>query len=212
MRHTSIIYAFLAVMLFPVVLASCKEESNEVEEYPNWKEQNEATFKLLLDEARSNIAQGRTDYAILHSYAQNEKATYSDDSLIIVQKVENGYDDGKTPLYGDSVVIHMFSRLLPSTSYPNGRVFFKTYTDYTFDLNTSSPAVGVVTEDNFTNAVVTALQYMKEGDHWVVCYPWSLGYGSSYNSTYTVPAYSTIISDIYLLGVFPKGTEVPGWK
>jgi len=208
MRHTSIFYALLLAIIIPFTLASCSEESGEVDEYPNWKEQNETTFSLHLDEARSYIAEGRDDYAIYNIYSQD--GDVSNDSVIIVQKLAAG--TGDTPLYNDSVRVHFYSRLLPSTSYPNGMTFYKSYSDFSYDTGTSVPYAAPVNSNAFTDGVITALLNMKVGDHWVIYSPWQLSYGDSDNSSYSVPAYSTIITDLYLVGVYRAGTTVPQWK
>jgi hypothetical protein len=43
----------------------------------------------------------------------------------------------------------------------------------------------------------TALQHMKEGEHWRIWIPWELGYGSSGNGS-SIPGYSTLTFDLLL--------------
>ena len=58
----------------------------------------------------------------------------------------------------------------------------------------------------------TALQQMHLGDRWVVYVPHQYGYGTVNNSSPFVPAYSTLIFDITLVGIYHSGDRIPKWN
>ena len=86
-------------------------------------------------------------------------------------------------------------------------VFTQTYYG---DYNplTASPQVGAV--KSFTEGFGTALQYMVKGDDWLVYIPSELAYGEK--DSEAIPAYSTLLFRIPLMGVYESGTGVPEWK
>ena len=47
---------------------------------------------------------------------------------------------------------------------------------------------------------------MHKGDHWTIYIPYQLGYGSS--KTGSVPAYSTLIFDLRLVGIAHVGQKL----
>src|SRR5690348_11026049 len=72
------------------------------------------------------------------------------------------------------------------------------------------------TEDGFPHQFVTktlirgwmeALEIMREGDHWELVIPASLGYGAAGSSDGTIPPGQTLIFDLQLLQVLPKSKE-----
>ena len=137
----------------------------------------------------------------MRAYNIDEKvATHSYDHIVVnVLKAGNG---SGCPIYTDSVKVHYSGRLLPSASYPNGKVFDQSWTgDY--DLTTMMPVKfavkGVVT------GFGTALQYMHIGDRWQVIIPQQLAYGSSNTPG---AAYSTLVFDVTLVAYY-RANDVP---
>ena len=63
---------------------------------------------------------------------------------------------------------------------------------------------------SFTEGFGTALQYMVKGDDWLVYIPSELAYGEK--DSEAIPAYSTLLFRIHLMGVYESGTGVPEWK
>ena len=56
----------------------------------------------------------------------------------------------------------------------------------------------------------TALQYMVEGDDWLVYIPAPLGYDD--NEKTAIPAYSTLLFRLSVVGVYEGGVTIPIWK
>lgn len=205
MKKHLIIY--LLALLMPVgLLSSCSENDSDVEEYPNWKATNDKFFNNLYTTAKADTAQGNQDWKIIRQWSLVESGATAPSDYIVVNVLEHGTGSG-CPFYTDSVKVHYEGRLLPSTSYPDGYVFDKSFTG-DFNLATALPTTFAVsgTVDGFT----TALMNMHIGDRWKVYIPYQLGYGNVDNGS--IPAYSTLVFDITLVSYYRAGVDVPESK
>lgn len=195
-------FYFLAVALFAVFgLASCSEEDDTVEEFPNWQARNDAFFNSLTDSVLNllELNPARTDWKRIKSWSKSDSIEGSNSDYIIVKVIEEGDPASATPLYTDTVTVHYLGRLLPSVSYPYGYVFDLSYYGNYYD-DVSKPlqmAIGNSGGNMLVDGFATALQHMRRGDHWMVYIPYQLGYGSQ--SQTGVPAYSTLIFDLRLV-------------
>lgn len=195
-------FYFLAVALFAVFgLASCSEEDDTVEEFPNWQARNDAFFNSLTDSVLNllELNPARTDWKRIKSWSKSDSIEGSNSDYIIVKVIEEGDPASATPLYTDTVTVHYLGRLLPSVSYPYGYVFDQSYYGNYYD-DVSKPlqmAIGNSGGNMLVDGFATALQHMRRGDHWMVYIPYQLGYGSQ--SQTGVSAYSTLIFDLRLV-------------
>lgn len=195
-------FYFLAVALFAVFgLASCSEEDDTVEEFPNWQARNDAFFNSLTDSVMNllELNPARTDWKRIKSWSKSDSIEGSNSDYIIVNVIEEGDAASATPLYTDTVTVHYLGRLLPSVSYPYGYVFDQSYYGNYYD-DVSKPlqmAIGNSGGNMLVDGFATALQHMRRGDHWMVYIPYQLGYGSQ--SQTGLPAYSTLIFDLRLV-------------
>ena len=195
-------FYFLAVALFAVFgLASCSEEDDTVEEFPNWQARNDAFFNSLTDSVLNllELNPARTDWKRIKSWSKSDSIEGSNSDYIIVNVIEEGDPASATPLYTDTVTVHYLGRLLTSVSYPYGYVFDQSYYGNYYD-DVSKPlqmAIGNSGGNMLVDGFATALQHMRRGDHWMVYIPYQLGYGSQ--SQTGVPAYSTLIFDLRLV-------------
>lgn len=195
-------FYFLAVALFAVFgLASCSEEDDTVEEFPNWQARNDAFFNSLTDSVMNllELNPARTDWKRIKSWSKSDSIEGSNSDYIIVNVIEEGDAASATPLYTDTVTVHYLGRLLPSVSYPYGYVFDQSYYGNYYD-DVSKPlqmAIGNSGGNMLVDGFATALQHMRRGDHWMLYIPYQLGYGSQ--SQTGVPAYSTLIFDLRLV-------------
>lgn len=195
-------FYFLAVALFAVFgLASCSEEDDTVEEFPNWQARNDAFFNSLTDSVLNllELNPARTDWKRIKSWSKSDSIEGSNSDYIIVKVIEEGDPASATPLYTDTVTVHYLGRLLPSVSYPYGYVFDQSYYGNYYD-DVSKPlqmAIGNSGGNMLVDGFATALQHMRRGDHWMVYIPYQLGYGSQ--SQTGVTAYSTLIFDLRLV-------------
>ena len=201
----------LCAMLFSAgIFASCTENKDEVEEFTNWKSTNDTYWQKLYTATEQKIKAGDTSWKLILNYTlQGQQAnsgatlSYRPEDYIIVHVEETGTGT-VTPIYSDSVAVHYKGQLIPSTTYTAGLIFDKSWSRDVFDASTSRPAhlhVGSVV-DGFA----TALQQMHKGDHWTIYIPYQLGYGSS--KTGSVPAYSTLIFDLRLVGIAHVGQKL----
>lgn len=195
-------FYFLAVALFAVFgLASCSEEDDTVEEFPNWQARNDAFFNSLTDSVLNllELNPARTDWKRIKSWSKSDSIEGGNSDYIIVNVIEEGDPASATPLYTDTVTVHYLGRLLPSVSYPYGYVFDQSYYGNYYD-DVSKPlqmAIGNSGGNMLVDGFATALQHMRRGDHWMVYIPYQLGYGSQ--SQTGMPAYSTLIFDLRLV-------------
>ena len=118
MKHEKIFY--LIVLLFmTLTMASCSENDNTVEEYPNWKAKNEVYFNTLYATTQQKIASGDTSWKIIPNFSlqlPEKNITLKPENNIIVEVLKEGKGSG-CPIYTDNVRCHYMGRLLPSTSH-----------------------------------------------------------------------------------------------
>ena len=196
------IFALLMLLIAPLCFMACSEDEDTVEEFPDWKNRNEAYFDNIYEKAMG-IEDG--SWKIIRNYSLEDTipAGYADH--IVVEVLEEGTGSG-CPMFTDSVLVHYRGRLLPSTSYSEGYVFDESY-EGEFNPQTALPRqlyVGGLI-DGFTSA----LQYMHIGDRWRVYIPYQLGYGSTGSTG--IPAYSTLVFDIALVAYYRPGVTPDPW-
>lgn len=190
-------------------LSSCSEEDNTVEEFPNWQETNEKYFNSLFADARQRAAAGDNSWKVLRQWSLQDSVHLDADDHVIAHVITQG-TGVQSPLFTDSVRVMYSGRLLPSTSYPAGYVFDKTYAGDTFEPATSAVRGFLLSSSSLRDGFSTALQYMHVGDRWEVYIPYALGYGSEDYSSTGIPGYSTLIFDITLTGYYRNGKLVEG--
>lgn len=183
-RQLSLILSFCALIL----VASCDDDTETFDD--QWKIDNEAQFaKITADSEYTRIN------------------TTSTSGYIMYKEIEAG--DGEIPYFTDKVRVlytGWFKRdwSLPDT-YPNDKG--ETITNkYIFDSTENrnnipstfaiNPQVSYIIE-----GFSTALQHMQVGDKWEIWIPWKLAYGSSGNSSGTIPAYTTLVFEIELVSI-----------
>ena len=205
---------FSFIALFSCCLSlfchSCSKDEKEAGEYDNWLARNNA----YVDSIANLAAQGKDNwsrslvYYVPQGYADanpNDKNLY-----VYIQKVSAG-SGTVNPLYSDSVRVHYRGRLIPSKSYPLGRVFGQSFTETTIqdiDEKTEVPALLAVNEN--VPGFCQALLGMVEGQIVRLVIPYPMGYGAS-SSNSSVPDNSTLIFDVKLVKVYYRG-EKTDWR
>ena len=189
-------------MMFVAAFAitSCSESDEESEEFPNWKNFNDETFDKLYTSAEQKIASGDASWKIIRNWSLAEDYNAGRDDHIVVEVLTEGDINGEVPMYTDSVYISYSGKLLPSTSFPEGYNFDKTFTGE-FNPNTAYPLATGFTE--FVDGFTTAMMHMHRGDYWRVYIPSNLAYGGTIHSM--IPLYSMLTFDIYLFDFFHPG-------
>ena len=189
MKRYTLLYILFAVMA-AVMLPSCSENDDTVEEYPDWQATNEAFWNSLYSSAATSIANGDDDWKIVRKWSLEDSLTV-DNTNFVVAHVESRGEGTECPLYTDSVSVYYEGSLLPSASYPTGRVFDSQMPPASRPV--TFYAGGLV--DGFT----TALMNMHEGDVWTVYMPCQMGYGTTGNSS--IPGYSMLTFKIHLVEI-----------
>ena len=188
----------LALPLMGVGFSSCSE-NEEAGEYDNWQTRNQQYVDSIANLANAG-RDGWTKIIAYNLITREERPDLNNNFYIYVQKLENGTGTRHAE-QNDSVRIHYLGRLIPSASYPQGNVFDKSYSTYTFNEETDVPKL-MAAANNMLTGFATAVMNMVEGDRWKVVIPYYLGYNPKVNPSSKVPDYSTLIFDIKLARIY----------
>lgn len=214
--------SFRALMLLMVTalalgsLTSCSDNVNDTDDSEftyQWQERNVAYFDSVMNVARTQVAEAKSQYGdswedhcdwrLYLSYAKSTGRSAKDSICVHILErgeADNGLLDDKAnrPLYTDSVMVNYIGHLIPTKSYKNGRVFDHSglyeYEDYVFNPQYFTPSRLLLS--NTIDGYTTALQHMHRGDRWQIYIPQELGYKSATSGV--LPAYSTLIFDVQL--------------
>ena len=203
--------------------AACSEDDDSWDPYYNWRARNIAWFEQVADTARTAIAQARAKYgsdweshcdwrmykSLLRNIDQQGPLTDS----ICVRILQRGKGTF-SPAYTDQVVLNFRGWIMPTeyldeNNQKTSRMEIFTQTYYgDYDPKTAIPQQMVV--GSTIEGYSTALQYMVEGDDWLVYIPAPLGYDE--NEKTAIPAYSTLLFRLSVVGVYEGGVTIPIWK
>ena len=195
--HLSFVIYYLLFIISCVQFASCTSDE-EYDPYTNWEARNIQWFLQVADSARTAINTARAqygesweEYCEWRMYKSLRKSPtyqsgFTDDSICV--KILKQGTGTRRPRVTDVVTVAYRGWLIPAKD-ANGNVFEKVFdqTFYgTYDEKTAASTSNNVSE--FTEGFGTALQYMKEGDDWMVYIPAPLLYDEQ--AVGEVPAYS----------------------
>lgn len=218
------IIGIICGLIIACAFVACDETGGEWNPYHNWKERNAQWYEQVADTARQAIAQAKARYGAAWedhcdwrmyktlTKSQDYNSGKLTDSICV--KIAKRGEGPITPHFSDTVRLS-FRGWLMNTQFDSGdgklydemRIFTQTYYgDY--DPATASPSTSSVSA--MISGFQTALQYMVEGDEWFVYLPQELAYGKKAESE--IPAYSTLLFRINMVGVYRAGTGVPAWK
>lgn len=218
----------LAGLFLLVALSSCSENDGEWNPYYDWQGRNTQWFAQAADSARTAIAKAKAQYGDAweahcqwRMFKSLQRSTFIQGPVtdsIVCKVVSSGATTGIQPdtiNYSDTVRLHYRGWLMP-TEYlttDNTRkelkmtVFSQTYYG-TFNPATAAPVTMPVSST--VEGFQTALQHMAAGDTWYVYIPQQLAYGSQ--TSEAVPAYSTLLFLLNIVGKYETGQGVPDWK
>lgn len=197
---------WMTAVILTVSFISCSEVK-EAGEYDNWRERNEAYVDSLLQAAGPNLFSEASDTAKIDEMElgklfgiQTRTSTTETKQYVFCKKLTA--TDGRHPLFTDYV--SAFYR----GSYMTGRVFDGNFEGYVatdghyygdeklpqvYDTPATFQVSGLVV------GWITALQYMREGERWILYVPYQSGYGTT--TTGGVLGYSTLFFDLILNNV-----------
>ena len=180
------------LLLLSLGLMACTEDDNSVDYYYNWVERNQQYIDSI-----AQVAKGNPQWLSFHTYKYPvSSANASVNEYVYVKPMERGAG-AVSPLYTDSVEVYYRGRLIPL--YDGTEVVFDQNYRGDLDIHTAVP-----TKFDVSGVVpgwTTALMQMHEGDYWTIYIPTELGYDSMKMTD--VPAYSTLIFDVYLKRIIP---------
>ncbi len=212
---------FLPFLLFVAGAFVACEEVEEEGKYDNWQQRNEAFADSIKAETGSNIVASMDDadnmelgelYAIeVRTAGTNQGNQYVYCKKLVANK------DGKRPMYvGANSVVNTYFR----ATYITGDEALKCFDGYgaldreiplpptrkpsPFD----SPISFAVTSSAYVVGATWPLQFMREGERWMLYIPWQSWGGSSDYTTregnrviQTIKGYSTVTYDLMLNSV-----------
>lgn len=200
-------------------VVSCSESDDTWNPYYNWRARNAEWYEVIADSARTAIADAKKrygedweahcDWRMIQTYKKGENALSGVlGDTVCVRIVARG--TGKySAAYTDSVSLNFRGWTMP-TEYMNEYgelelmqpIFVQTYYG-AYNPNVATPQKMAVagTIDGFA----TALQYMVEGDDWMVYMPQELSYGAESSSV--IPAYSTLLYRMHVVTVHRWGAH-----
>lgn len=194
----------LLLLLSMFMLFSCTDDdgNNDIDEFANWQVRNNDYLKLIHDEALCAIGQGGNEWKTFLNFHLNESSKNTINDSIYVKVVKEG--EGSAVLHStDSVKVYYYARLIPSVSYPKGKMIAhsgqSTRVDDIFNKDLSVPTSLDIPSQR--DGLSTALQRMHIGDRWIIYVPYSLAFetNSFTIGSVVVPGYSTIIYEVELL-------------
>lgn len=207
--------AVLMVCLAAVLFTACEDNADDVDNSEftyNWTERNATYFDSVMTVAKAEVAAAKAtygdewedhcDWRVYLSYAKQTGGVPHDS--ICAKVIDRGTGSGY-PLYTDSIKVNYIGRLIPTVSYPKGRVFdysgLYDSEDYVFNPDFSLPTRLLVS--NTIEGYTTAVMRMRIGDRWMVYIPQELGYAEVTSDI--IPSYSTLCFDIQLKGFYRRG-------
>ncbi|MBO4905779.1 MAG: FKBP-type peptidyl-prolyl cis-trans isomerase [Bacteroidaceae bacterium] len=219
--HNSYFYFSLFTLSFFILsFSSCTSESEDYDQYHDWAKRNAAWFETVADSARTAINAAQAQYGDTweqHCDWRMYKSLYKSQELqrgivgdSICVHILNSGNGTVSPASNDTVRISFRGWLIPTTKADGTTeelVFSQSYYG-NYDPRTAAPQKACVS--SFTTGFATALQYMVEGDDWMVYIPQELFYGS--NQTGLIPSYSSARFRIHMVGVYNVGEVVPPWN
>lgn len=197
--YKKLIYGVLLLL----TIASCSESSEQEDEYANWKERNDVFFQGIFSKADSAINAGSNNWKIIRNWSLQEQFGVQKENNIVVHVLENSTNTS-VPIYTDSVVVDIQGMLMPTDNEERRTVFYTTFSgkdrNVSSDLRLTISAKGTLQKQEI-DGLSTALQKMHIGDRWMVYVPYNLALKNQSSVSPFVPAYSTMIFDITLLGI-----------
>lgn len=206
-----------------VLLVSCSETDTSSTEYNNWQEKNDAYFEQQYQRALDSIAVNPTKWKVIKSFSkdQTKDGTHTDYIIVHVLSQKEQHDEvttpayAESPLYTDSVRVHVRGNLIPSPSHNVSSASFgakgyqfDTSWDGDYDESTIVPTSYKVS--GLIDGFATALQYMHIGDRWEILIPYQLAYGTTERSD--IPAYSVLVFDLTLHSFVHSGDNFPTFQ
>jgi FKBP-type peptidyl-prolyl cis-trans isomerase FklB len=196
----------LLLGLVAVATIACKEVK-EADEYDNWKERNQlfvdsisnlASGKIVVSEADADAMQVGTYYAIETNVSTNRQLQF-----IYVKKLLAN-TEGKRAYYTDKASVFYYGTNINGSRFDGNFEGYNCIDKSTLDGNENLPTqFNMPTEFAVNGSIIsgwkTALQYMREGERWMVYVPYQSAYGKNGNGSilgYTMLCFDMIVDEV----------------
>ena len=159
----------------------------EVDEYDNWQERNQlfvdsisslAAGRIVVSAADADAMQVGTYYAIETSVSTNLKQQY----LYVKKLLAN--TEGIRAYYTDKATVYYYGTNILGARFDGNFTGYTAIDKSTLDGTQNLPTqFDTPTDFNINGSMIagwkTALQYMREGERWMVYVPYESGYGTA---------------------------------
>ncbi len=209
----------LAMLLF----ASCSESEDTNTEYNDWQAKNDAYFEQQYQRALDSIAVNPTKWKLIKDLSKDATTEGQHTDYIIAHVISQSEEHDEctspsyaaSPLYTDSVRVHVRGNLIPSPSYnvsslSYGAVGYQFDTSWSGNYNTATMIPAAYQVSGLIDGFSTALQMMHPGDRWEICVPYQLAYKSTERTS--IPAYSVLVFDLTLHSFIHSGQSFPSFQ
>lgn len=214
---------FLPFLLFVAGAFVACEEVEEAGKYDNWVPRNEAFIDSIKGETGNNIVTSlaeaeKMEIGKLYAIVVETGGTSINGNLMpqyVYCKKLWKKDSGAYPVFTDKVSVFYYGTFITGDEFDGNFDGFGA-TDREIPLPLSEPLSEESPESRWPTVFNSpseftvsglipgwtwALQYMRVGERWMLYIPWQSGYGSSGNTSGTIPGYTSLIFDVYLEGI-----------
>lgn len=206
-----------------LLFMSCSETDDASTEYNDWQSKNDAYFEQQYQNALDSIAVNPTKWKLIKDLSKDPatEGAHTDYVIVHVLSQSEEHDEctspsyASSPLYTDSVRLHLRGNLIPSPSYnvksrSFGSLGYQFDTSWNGEYSAASMVPTAYLVSGLIDGFSTVLQYMHPGDRWEVCIPYQLAYGTTDRTS--IPAYSVLVFDITLHSFVHSGESFPSFQ
>ena len=203
--------ALVSVITLAFVFTAC-EETEEYNEFSNWKERNDNFMDSIIDVftnystepiAPYDAKEGDMFRILSFKLNPDSERDWCDCKYVYCKVIKRGSGE-VSPYFTDSIRMNYRIRLIPSANYPLGYVGDQSFKTPELNPEINSPVSFKVS--SLIEGMSTALMYMRVGDIWRMYIPYQMGYGAQKVST--IPAYSTLVYDVNLTEIARTGSSL----
>lgn len=191
----------LVFLPFLLILAGAFVSCEEVEEegkYANWQERNQAYIDSIKSLVGNNyVATEEQALAIpvgeMFAILVENASTLDNPQYIYCKKIKAN-TEGRRPLYTQSTDVFYYGTVITGESFEGN---FKGYSaaDQSFSGDKNPTVFDAPKRFTVTGWIWTdPIQFMREGERWMLYVPWECGYGSSGSGS--IPGYSVLGFDL----------------
>ncbi len=196
--------------LLAFLLASCSKNEEAAGEYDNWRARNQAYVDSIANLAKQGL-NGWKRTRVFYVQQEYADANPSNNNIYVyLQKTTAGIGT-VTPHYSDTVRVQYRGRLIPSKSYPEGKLFGQSFGEANInEINEATAVPALLAVSQNVPGFCQALQEMVEGDVVHMVIPYDMAYGATSTNS-SIPDCSTLVFDVKLVKVYKRG-ESTAWR